>query len=308
MKSSGTIDYLDAIFKGKWIIAVCLIVSLLASYIFSSRNQVKIFEAKSIFTVSPVEIESGIQKSQVEVYNVDPKGLDSTNRLGNKMLGVLLNQINYPKLSSNDMAQILNSDEYKNRVNKTSSIKITGANVNVSLDGNTNTITLTVNGSDREQVSKINKALVENLSDYLGEKITEQFKKTETQLQSISKKEMENVISLEKQMKSVIKIENGVVNPSLSGNVQVENLDLLNSYILSKQALDSLALIRKEWDGLKNKNPKEYICMNILNKDETARDITPNKKTTMAVAGVLGLMAGVTIALVMDLRRKRVIR
>lgn len=315
--------------KRKWVLLVFTAACILASGVFSYISARPMYNAKVAFTAEPVEMKSGIDPASIVIFNGDPKTLDTSNRLENKIIGSVVNKVKYPKYDINAMTNMINGQDFKDKVYN--ELKV---NKNITFNAVCNSdakqITVIANGSEPEGLVKTCKIIYDYFIKHIVSDAESVLKSNDEMLSKGSDIERKNIEKYSKELKdfkadiaglSGININNitegerseyqkildNLNMDSLPENKQAEYQEIMNNYVLANQAFDSYKLVKKELDIIRQSDISSQLNIKLLSQDNVPFKETPNIKVNLVLGAVLGFMFCFIVVFFMEFWPKKAV-
>jgi hypothetical protein len=298
--------------KRKWILIVFTAACILASGVFSYITARPMYNAKVTFTAEPVEMKSGIDPGSIVIFNGDPRTLDTSNRLENKIIGAVVNKVKYPKYDINAMTNMINGQDFKDRVYN--ELKINKSiTFNAVCNSDTKQITIITKGSEPEGLINTCKIIYDYFGKYIVSDAEKVLKSNDEMLSKGSDMERQNIEKYSKELKnfkagiaglSGIDINNMTLEErsdyqKILDNLNMDNLsedkqaayqEIMNNYVLANQAFDSYKLVKKELDIIRQSDISSQLNLQLLSQDNVPFKESPNIKVNLILGAVLGFM------------------
>ncbi len=293
MDEIGIKEVVEVIKKKKWVLisftAVCVLASLFFSYFFEKPS----YNAKLTFNVDPLEMESGIIPGAIVYYNGTDKTPGVLNGLDNKLLGPILKQFKYPSYDINTMTNIINSQEFRDKVY--GGLKLDRSiSFQAICNNDAKLITIIATGTKQEGLVNAAKSIFEYFSKHMRLEIEAQIEKNNELLKKGLNKEKTNINNYKKGL-SQFPAEVGAVGAegildNMPEDQQAQYREIMDNYSLSNQAFDAYKLIEKEFELLKQSDIDTLLNVRILSQDSAPLKTSPRIAINAVLAAAAGFM------------------
>ena len=293
-------DLIEIILKRKWVIISITIFCLLVSGFLSFFILKPVYEAKTSIMITPIKIESGINPDTAVIFSGDPKSLDFTNALENKMLGAILNQVKYPQDDMPTVINYVNSTEFMNEILKVQNINSNEYDTKFQFDPTTGLATFDVKHGSPEKALGIMKAMIDYLPNYMLVKSNEKINYTEKMLNEGLNRELKNMDTLKTKVDGLISFAGGkdkIANLPIDKQNEYQNFsDDLN---LTNQTIGSYQIVIKECMNIKSLDLIKLMNLQVINENKLPLSrISPKKTQNLAIGLIVGLMLGLFVVFV----------
>ncbi len=283
-------EIVGVIKKRKWILAGFTAACMLASVFFSFFIVRPGYNAKITFNAEPLEMKSGIDPGSIVIYNGDTGTLDTSNSLENKVIGSIINQVRYPKYDIGMMTNIINGQSFKDKVYN--ELKLDRSmTFQAVCNSDSRQITIVAAADEQEGLVKACKMLYDYFPQYIKADIKEQLKKNDKLLSDGFAKEKKNIEAYKRELDEFNASTKGADKPeSLPEDKQAQRQEIMNNYVLARQAFDSYKLVEKELDIIGRSDIDALLNVRVLSQDSEPFKVSPRIEVNVALGAVFGFM------------------
>jgi len=291
-------DYFNAILKRKSLILVIIVISIIVSFGKGIIENKVVYDAKAIIRVSPIDLKSEIEINSNTIVITDIDKIDFSNKIQNKMLGILLKRIKYPSFSLEKIGYLICAREFKEEalkdmIRKENSISNEIDNIKIVMNPNENSFTLNTTSANINYPRIINEAILKYIPIYLEAKKDEKIDEILENLNTEMEKEKKNIDIFKDKLNS-------------TKLTKAQYLDINNDYVLSSQSFEAYKLIDKEAQYISKIN-----IVNLMNIQKIYEDSKPIKissvdhKRNITLAAVLGFIASILFSIFIELKSRK---
>lgn len=296
-------DIVKLIIKRKWTIlgftVCCAIISAVVSMYFVTPS----YSHRTIFSISPVDLKSGLESQEAIIAGGIPSGNNETyNKHANRMLGVILNKMSYPRYDADSIAVMIGSTEFKNRMYGGKS----DGRVSTQVSGNRdlNQITIVSHSQLPDELMKVGKAVKDYLPGYISGEAVKSVEKLAGLINDGLQKESENIKKYKKEMDEFLAKE-GVKVESLSSEDAARYREIENNYVLAAQAYDSYKVVEKEMSLIKTGSIESMLNLQLVYEDGAPVKISPKTEVNIILAIAAGFMFILFFLIVFEFWQKK---